>query len=195
MKKSCLFLLVIAFLFSSASVYAAETAPLGENHAALKVDHISFTDSGLKDIDVKSGIYVGLEGYSSIGSNFYLGFEVGYAYADGDAEILGEDFDTKLYYIPIELNFKYVLKASRYFVFDFGGGPSYNYAKEEIKTLGETESQDDWMFGGQFFIDCNYTVGQIFIGINSKYQFTANNRDTDHKYNNWRIGGQLGVTF
>lgn len=195
MKRLCLLSLIISFVFASASAYAAEIIPLGDKHAALKLDYISFTDNGLKDVDVKSGIYVGFEGYNSIGNNIYLGVEVGYAYADGDSKVFGDDYDTKLYFIPIELNLKYALKASKYFAFDFGGGPSFNYAKEEITTLGTTESKDDWVFGGQFFLDFNCTFGQMFIGINSKYQFTANNSDTDHKYNNWRIGGQLGVTF
>jgi len=85
------------------------------------------------------------------------------------------------------------------FVIDLGAGISYNYIKEEAtaSALGNTESAsiDDWLFGGQFFVDMNYTIDQFFIGINGKYQLTEDFKDFNYSYNNWRVGGQIGIMF
>jgi hypothetical protein len=195
MKKIFFYLLIAASVLASTTAHAAEILPLGDKNASLKVDYINFTDSAAKDADVDTGIYVGFEGYNSMGKNLYLGFEVGYGYSDGDSEISGNDVTTKVYFIPLELNLKYAIKASKYFTFDFGGGPSFNYLKEEVSGSDLTGDEDDWLFGGQIFLDFNYTFDQFFVGINTKYQVTEDFQDTDHSYSNWRIGGQLGVTF
>jgi hypothetical protein len=195
MKKICIIMIMSALLIVAATVHAAEIVPLGDKHAALKLNTIIFTDSKLKDADVKSGKYIGFEGYNSIGTNLYLGAEVGYGYADGNTTVLGDDYDTKLYFIPLELNIKYALPLSKHFAFDFGGGPSYSFIEEDITTLGTTERKDDWVFGGQVFLDFSYVYGQFFLSLNSKYQFTGIKHDTDHRFNNMRFGGQIGVTF
>jgi hypothetical protein len=44
-------------------------------------------------------------------------------------------------------------------------------------------------------MDLNYTMNQFFIGVNTKYQLTEDFKDFNYNYNNWRIGGQLGVMF
>jgi hypothetical protein len=72
-----------------------------------------------------------------------------------------------------------------------------------LSELGLSISADDWLFGGQFFIDLNYKFNQWFLGINAKYQITEDfeewghpyGLDLDHNLNNWRIGGQIGFWF
>ena len=188
MKKFLLMLLIAAFLCTASTVYAAEKAPLGVGNLAVKLDWIKFTDSVIKDADVDSGFYIGLEGYGMIVQNVYLGLEAGWTNPSGN--YMG--VDTDLTYVPIELNLKYAVPAAQSLAFDLGAGISYNYAKEKASGFG---SDNDWMFGGQFFVDLNYTIDQFFIGISGKYQITEDFKDFDYNYNNWRLGGQIGVMF
>jgi hypothetical protein len=178
MKRLFLFSLIVAFIIAPTAVYAAEKVPLGIGNLAVKVDYINFTDN-LEDDD---GLYIGLEGYGKIIPNLYLGAEVGYTNPDFE--------DT--YFVPIELNLKYAVKDTPNFVIDLGAGASYNYAKAE--SSGGSLSEDDWLFGGQFFIDLNYIVDQFFVGINAKYQLTEELKGFDN-FNNWRVGGQIGIMF
>jgi len=200
MKKIFLFLLMVAFVIASSAAYAAQQAPfrapLGIGNLAVKLDYINFTDDLVKDYDNDKGLYVGLEGYTAIAPNLYLGAEVGYANPDGSIDIAGIPVDTEVTFVPIELNLKYAIKAAPNLAIDFGAGVSYNYVEEE-ESFGffGFYSREDWLLGGQFFIDLNYTMNQFFIGVNAKYQLTEDFKDFNYNYNNWRIGGQIGVMF
>jgi len=189
MKKFLFMLLIAVFVCSASAVYAAEKAPLGMGNLAVKLDWIKFTDSDLKDADVDSGFYIGLEGYGMVTQNVYLGLEAGWTNPTGNVGPI----DTDWTYIPIELNIKYAVPAARSLVFDIGAGISYNYGK--FKMAGA--SLDDWMFGGQFFMDLNYTIDQFFLGISGKYQLAQDFDKEGAKFspNNWRLGGQIGVMF
>ena len=184
MKKFLFMLLIVAFVCTASTVYAAQKAPLGMGNLAVKLDWIKFTDGDLGDLDIDSGFYLGLEGYGMVAQNVYLGMEAGWTNTDGD-------FDAELTYVPIELNIKYAVPAAQNLAFDIGAGISYNYG--EFKMAGS--SLDDWMFGGQFFVDLNYTINQFFMGISAKYQINEDFKDYDFNYNNWRLGGQIGVMF
>ena len=212
MKKVMLLCLIGAFLMTSTVVSAQEKAPLGVGNLALKVDYIAFTEDDLEDLDVDSGLYLGIEGYGEITPNLYLGLEVGWTNPDGDFHDIA---DTELTYMPVELNLKYAVEVSPQFIIDFGAGVSYNYAKIELDVkrefeesvsfyiIGEDEptverhhfSESEWLFGGQFFVDLNYTFDKFFVGINGKYQLTEEGDDLPVKFNNWRIGGQIGFFF
>jgi hypothetical protein len=211
MKKVMLLCLIGAFLMTSTVVCAQEKAPLGVGNLALKVDYIAFTEDDLEDLDVDSGLYLGIEGYGEITPNLYLGLEVGYAFCQSgdffDLD-LNRDLDVDLTYVPVEVNLKYAAEVSPQFVIDFGAGVSYNYAKieldaatgtfEDIETgeeLGSSVDESEWLFGGQFFVDLNYTFDKFFLGINGKYQLTEEGDDLPVKFNNWRIGGQIGFFF
>jgi hypothetical protein len=189
---------IVAFVMTS-TVFAAEKAPLGIGNISVKLDYINFTDNALDNSDVDKGFYVGLEGYGEIVHNLYLGAEVGYANPDGSVDIAGIHANTEVTFVPVELNLKYAVKAAPNMAIDFGAGVSYNYVKEEASAsaFGFTGSSsiDDWLFGGQFFADLNYTIGQFFLGINAKYQLTENFKDFNYHYNNWRVGGQIGIMF
>lgn len=203
MKRLFLFLLIAVFVLISTGVYAAERAPLGIRNAAVKFDYINFTEDELENSDVDKGLYVGIEGYGEIVPNLYLGTEVGYANPKGKVkmEVLGieSDVDTEITFVPIELNLKYAIKAVPHLVIDLGAGASFTYVKEDttVSASGSSLSAiiDDWLFGGQFFADLNYEFGPYFIGINAKYQITEDFKNQDYNYNNWRIGGQIGVMF
>jgi hypothetical protein len=58
-------------------------------------------------------------------------------------------------------------------------------------------TEDDWLWGGQFFADINYIVGDVvYIGINGKYKIAEKGiKDYDVSLNNWMVGGQIGVKF
>ena len=205
MKKVMLLCLIGAFLMTSTVVSAQEKALLGVGNLALKVDYIAFTENDLEDLDVDSGLYLGIEGYGEITPNLYLGLEVGWTNPDGDFHDIA---DTELTYMPVELNLKYAVEVSPQFIIDFGAGVSYNYAKieadtavgtfEDIETgeeLGSSVDESEWLFGGQFFVDLNYTFDQFFLGINGKYQLTEEGDDLPVNFDNWRIGGQIGFFF
>lgn len=199
MTKLFLFLLMVGFVIASSVAYAAHRVPykaaLGIGDLAVKVDYINFTDDVVKDFDNDEGSYVGLEAYAAITPNLYLGAEIGYANPDGRIYIEGVPLDTEVTFVPIELNLKYAIKADPNLVIDFGAGVSSNYVKEEESAFDFSDSRDDWLLGGQFFMDLNYTMNQFFIGVNTKYQLTEDFKDFNYNYNNWRIGGQLGVMF
>jgi hypothetical protein len=180
---------------TSSVVFAAEKFPLGEGNVAVKLDWIKFTDGDLKDINVDSGFYIGLEGYGLItDDNLYLGVEAGFTNPSGNFTDPGAgSTGTRLTYVPIEVNLKYAVAASESVAFDIGAGLSYNYAK--LKMYGDSGS--DWMFGGQFFADLNFTFNQFFVGISGKYQLGQDFKKDNRQFNckNWRIGGQIGYMF
>jgi len=199
MKKVMLLCLIGAFLMTSTVVSAQENqekAPLGAGNLALKVDYIAFTENDLEDLDVDSGLYLGIEGFGEIAPNLYLGLEVGYAFVQSgdffDLDLFSDKLDVDLTYIPVELNAKYTAEVSPHFVIDFGAGLSYNYAKIDVQDVVD---ESEWLFGGQFFVDLNYTFDQFFLGINGKYQLTEEGDDLEVSFDNWRIGGQIGFFF
>jgi hypothetical protein len=190
MKKFLFMVLIIAFVCTASTVYAAERAPLGTGNLALKLDWIKFTGSTLKDLGADSAFYIGLEGYGEIAQNWYLGMEAGWAEPKGTVA----GVESKMTYIPVELNIKYAGAVAQSVVIDVGAGLSYNYSKMKQSGL-ISSSGNKWLFGGQFFGDLNFTFDQFFIGISAKYQITQNFSDYDYNTNNWRLGGQLGVLF
>jgi len=201
MKRLFLFLLIIAIVLASRVIYAAERGPLEDLNVAVKLGYINFTESKLKNSNVDTGLYVGLEGYAEtkITPNLYIGMEVGYASPDGSVDINGTHVDTEVIFFPIEINSKYAIKIIPNVVIDLGAGGSYIYVKEKatVSELGRfhTIRTKDWLFGGQLFTDLTYKVDNYFIGINAKYQLTGNLKDSNHNYNNWRIAGQVGMMF
>lgn len=192
MRKILFLISLMASLVVANAAYPAEM-DLGPNNFTVKLDSIDFKDSPLKDLD--NGLYVGLEGYGDLGSNFYLGAEVGYVEIDENVESAGTKVKQELIFIPVELNLKYAIKIVPRLIFDLGGGFSYNYAKEEVTESGVSSSVDEWLWGGQIFADLNYKIKQFFLGANIKYQMTKNGKDFDHNFNNLRVGGQIGVMF
>ncbi len=207
MKRLILFSLIGVFFMTSTSLYAVEKAPLGNSsktpyifphivvvkaplgnsNIAVKLNHINFTDDVVENSDVGSGLYFGIEEFSEITPNLYFGIEVGYA------NPMGIDFE--LTFVPVEVNVKYAVKKTPNFCIDFGGGLSYNHVEEKLSALSISATFDDWLLGGQFFVDLNYISDTFFGGVNGKYQITQDFQGWDYNYNNWRIGGQVGFMF
>lgn len=170
------------------SVPASERHPLGRSNFALKLDYFEFKDSALATLNTDTGTYFGIEGYSNISPRLYIGGELGWGYADG--RYLGRY--TQVGYFPLELNLKYAFKAARKFVIAFGGGPSLNYAELRAGSYPFGGYVNDWLFGGQLFLDLNYVSDGWFIGVNGKYQATDGFKSTKIDFSNWRAGIQVG---
>jgi outer membrane protein W len=202
MKKIFLLSFMIVFVFASTTLYAAEKYALGMGNVALKVDYIYFTDDVFDNVDIKDAVYVGLEAYYALMPNLYLGMEAGWAAPSNDGQVEDINVDLDITYVPVELNLKYAFELSPNWNMDLGAGVSYNYFKIDANRLDA--NTDDWVFGGQVFVDVNYKLSkEWFIGINGKYQFTedlsfdvrGHDIDTKTNANNWRAGAQIGYMF
>jgi hypothetical protein len=189
--------LILSFVIVPVAVCNAKTNALGILHFGVKVDYIEFTDSVLKDADLKKGTYLGAELYSIILPYLYLGLEAGYSNPSGTYNTILGTVDTELTYVPIELNAKVAFEPVKNLALDVGGGLSINYAEMKGSILGVPVTEDDWLWGGQIFADINYVIGGVvYIGINGKYKLAENGlKDYDVSLNNWMVGGQIGVKF
>ena len=208
MRKLSVLSLVVVFIFASTSLYAAEKYSLGISNIALKVDYIDFTEDVFDEIDLASGVYVGLEGYyAAIYPDLYFGFEVGWAGSENDDKIDTRAFGkvnvgADMQYIPIEFNLKYTFDLPPTWVMDLGAGICYSWFEIDLDRLNAKE--DDFVFGGQVFADIIYKMSdQWFIGINGKYQLTEDlefdvrgeSIETSTSADNWRLGVQAGMMF
>ncbi|MEW6585215.1 MAG: outer membrane beta-barrel protein [Nitrospirota bacterium] len=206
MKRMLLFSLVLLFVFASTSLYAAEKYALGMGNVALKVDYFSFTDDIFDEVDLKDGVYVGLEAYYGLMPNLYLGLEGGWAGTSEDETIsfLGEEFDveTDVTLVPVELNLKFAGEIAPSWVIGVGAGISYSWFNVDLEIDDENADEDDWVLGGQVFAEITYKMSdQWFLGINGKYHFTEDielgpeDLETDTNANNWRVGAHIGLMF
>jgi hypothetical protein len=191
MKRLRLFVLIGVFVLASTVASAQEKGPLGNGNFAVKLDYIAFTDGHFDDfVNEDDGMYLGLEGYGRIGSNWYLGGEIG---TGTNIDFGGEEIT----FIPVELNLKYAKEAARNLVVDFGGGLSYSYVEIEPSTFfgSGQEERDDWLLGAQVFADLTYKINWFSIGINGKYQITEDFKNEGIDLSNYRLGVQFGVVF
>ena len=204
MKRLILFSILIAVLLVTPSVYAQRSFPLGFGNLALKVDYFRFTDSDLEDLDLENGVYIGIEGYMALlDTNFYLGMETGWAGTSSDTTGYYDGWryktDVDVDYVPIEFNVKSVFPIDPIMNFGVGAGLSANYFNINVDGYRYSDSEDDWLFGGQLFADLNFRMDPWFAGVNVKYQWTDDIElggiDTDVSASNFRAGGQVGIMF
>jgi len=205
MKRWLIFPILMIFVLSSSTVCAQNDAPLGKGQLAIKVDYINFTDSDLDNFDVDTDVYVGLEGYVKVKNapNLYLGGEVGYTGPDGSTTVyvLGVPVraDVDVTYVPIEINAKWIFDIGNSLTLGFGGGLSENYIDLNTKAtamgMAIGDSDDDWIFGGQFLLDLNYSSGHLFYGIDAKYKITEEYKDEGTKFGNFAVGAHVGWMF
>lgn len=193
MKAFSRCILIGLLIVSSVSwVHAEGKRPaLGWANFALKADYVVFTSSFWKDNDLENAPLIGLEGYGSVYRNLYLGGEIGFAQASGTVLSV----NTELTLVPLEMNLKYVFNLSENVKLDLGGGLSYTFAEGKVvSTLITGEKQKDGAWGGQGFLNLNFTFNHFLIGANIKYQATGeilNNANL----NNYRGGIQIGYMF
>ena len=117
-----------------------------------------------------------------------------------------ETVEDDITFVPVEINLKYAMEAASNFVVDFGAGLSYSYVELdrsiyfrhpelENTVTSRSETRDEWLFGGQVFVDFTYKIRWFSIGVNGKYQITEDFKDDDFDFSNWRLGAQLGIVF
>ncbi|GAB6059300.1 outer membrane protein [Desulfonatronum parangueonense] len=211
MKKVIIAVFLAVLLSASTSVAQPrlEGFALGQSNAAFKVDWISFQDS-VFDVDLSDGVYLGVEAYHQIFPNLYLGGEIGWARATND-RIVSLDgvnihtIDTRVHFVPLELNLKYAAEVVPNVVLGFGGGLSYSWLDLDVDIGGRSaDVSEDWVFGAQLFADVNYRfTPNLFAGVNVKYQWTEDmnvhlsgtNFRSDVDMNNFRLGVQVGYMF
>jgi hypothetical protein len=212
MRKGFLLSILIAVMVLFTANAHAEKYELGAG-VAVKVDYFHFMDSTIRGLNAQDGYYVGVEAYKELlFPNFFLGMEVGWASTSGNfAGLVPGDnsfgipsgmyaLDTDINYIPIEFNAKYVYPLARNLKFGVGAGFSINHFDFSGQVPGYgSVSDNDWVWGGQFFGELNYKYENWFFGINVKYQITEDVRlfgfNTGVSADNLRVGGQIGITF
>ncbi len=192
MKRLIIALVLLGTVLSAPAI-ATDDAPLGARSSIFKVDHIRFTSGILEDLDIDTGIYIGIEEYVLVYPSVYLGGEIGYAKPKG--QVGGTDVSVQ--YLPLEANLKYVTEVAPELKLGLGGGLSYIYIKERVSTGPTILSEDGWLVGGQIFTDINYTSGPYFGGFNFKVQTTeeVGSGANTYDYGNWKLGAQVGMTF
>ena len=201
MKKIAVFLILVGFILVSSSVYA-QKYEIGADVAA-KVQYFRFMDSAFEDLGAKDGVFFGLEFYKQLFiPNLYFGVETGWAGTRGGFNGIDDvgifRIDTEVNYVPIEFNAKYVFEINPCLFFDLGAGFSINYIDIKTEAFRVSVSEDDWLWGGQFFGELNYKfTPNFFAGIGVKYQLTESTRlfGTDANADNLRVGAQVGYKF
>ena len=159
----------------------------------LKVDYIHFTDNILEDNDIEKGGYLALETNGRILPNLYLGGEIGVTIINGSYD----DTDTKLTFVPVEMNMKYRFELLPRFNLDVGVGVARCFYDIEIAAETNKDGKDsdkNSVWGAQTSVDLNTQFGWFYIGANAKYQITQEITD-DINLNNYRVGVQFGIAF
>ncbi|MBN1944293.1 MAG: hypothetical protein JW797_01400 [Bradymonadales bacterium] len=179
---------VLAFVFllaTPAALFAQEAPGLGRGDIALKLGYIAFPQN---DSD-EAGIYLGLAGYGHVGSNVYVGGELGPA---GNIGFFSDDMSM----VSFELNAKYALGVGSHFVVAGGGGLCLAYAEiEDYSFFSGRETYQEWLFGGQVFADLVFRFGWFDFGFNVKYQLLSPPDQEGVDFSNFRLGPQIGIVF
>ena len=170
--------------------------PLGRAHVWIKLGRADFDDDAASEWGVDQEGYLGLEGYGGGAGGFYFGGELSHASAGSATSAEGtsiRDFD----FVSLELNGKKVLDLKHGLTIDLGGGGALFYADgEEVEmSNGEEISSPlaDVGYGAQAFIDLNWRMRRLLVGLDVKYQAAFDILAID--YSNLRAGGHLGMAF
>ena len=191
----CYLVVLVSIVFFHIPAFAANELDLGKVHLAVKIDYIQFVDDINEDVGIDEDVYYGVEAYYGLSDNLYLGSEVGYSNPEGDFSYWGDHYNTEVTFMPLELNIKYSRFINSDIYFDIGTGFAYIYIEEKINGFRYSSEEDDWLLGGQVFLGLNYKLHNLFVGVNGKYQVTEEFQDDSNDYENWRIGGQIGMIF
>lgn len=207
MKRAFGIILGCLFLAAGgAEIHAAEPAPLGSVHVAVRTGTIALLETA------GTTPYYGVEIYKNTAPNRYIGTEIGYMREKGflDSLEMGR-LDNMTTFMPIEVNLKRVVDAGGGFCFGFGGGLSYNRIKYQATAISPfgppgipmlIQDVATWRGGGQLFVELNVAFGPVFVGVSVKGQVVATPQPVNSSgtysytdFSNWRAGGQLGLRF
>ena len=187
-KRTILYVMLLVGIFCSPAYSQMANGSVG-----VKVDYISFPDSNLGDADVDAGIYYGLEAYKSVlGGLLQVGGEIGYANPDGEVKVSGTTIKSEFRFVPVEANAKFVSHLGDSLSYSIGLGLSMIFVDADLRTVLAVD-EDNWLWGGQFFGELNYAVGNFIIGLDAKYHWTESFKDDD--YHNIRAGAHIGWQF
>lgn len=184
MKKSVLVAVFALVAAAPVALHAQDSALLGKGNVSVKFGYVVFSEGADED----DGIYLGLEGYSRVASNLYLGGEIAAAYG---MALLSDEMTL----VPLEVNVKYARGVGSNFVVAGGVGLSYSYAEFLDVSLAPDVTSDAWLFGGQVFGDFVYRINWFDFGITAKYQVVEDFEEVAADFSNLRLGVQLGVIF
>lgn len=183
--KGPLVLALVFLLVTPLALYAQDSPSLGRGDIAFKFGYVVFPDGTFED----DGLSWGLEGYSSVASNVYVGAGVAFAGNIGP-------FSDEMMLIPIEVNAKYAFGFGSHFVLAGGAGLCLAYAElESYKLFFNDETYNEWLFGGQIFGDLLLRFGGFDFGLNVKYQPLEEFDQAEVDFSNIRLGIQVGLIF
>ncbi len=193
--------LILGFAMSG-SVALAQTTPapadplLGRFHLWVKVGRTHLSDAAAAAWGVDREGYLGLEAYRVDNRGFYLGGEIGGSETASGINRNGQTI-RDLGFFSLELNAKRAFNLKRGLTFDAGlGGAFFSVQGEEVRIMSGQESTDplaDLGFGLQAFVDFNWRVRRMLVGLDAKYQWAFDVIDID--YSNLRFGAHLGLAF
>lgn len=208
------FVSLLGLLSSSTSFaedypYTSKEAPLGEKTLSLSLDLDSFSDKIVGDLDLDSGVSLSAETYYLVAPRLYIGGSIGYGEAEGKFVLqdlvtssISYKIDSKMLYIPLELNAKMTFLLSEETVLTLGGGASFNYNKEKLFTKQngkhyEYYRANDWSKGIQIFAEIIYVpkYSSQYFGFRTKVKQMNDFFSYSRSYSHSSFGFFAGIMF
>lgn len=209
-----IFITLVGTLSSSSSFaedypYTSAEAPLGEKTLGLTLDLNTFTNEIVGDLDLDSGVSLSAETYYLVAPRLYLGASLGYGESEGKFVLqdlvtssISYKIDSKMLYIPLELNAKMAFHLNEETVLMLGGGVSFNYNKEKLftKTNGnhhEYYRANDWSRGIQLFAEIIYVpkYSSQYFGFRTKVKQMNDFYSYSRSYSHSSFGFFTGIIF
>lgn len=199
MKTTVLFLILLLAvplhaLAEGAGLFGKPS--LGNFHITAKYGLIYFDDDAERVWGIDDENYLGVEFYAGMAPNFYFGLEVGGAEAENAGGTVG-DFFSSVDFLSLEANMKVAFALARGVSLDVGGGYALIWIEgEEVSyVLGVpvTTKVADVGQGLQVFMDVNWRLKMLLLGLDAKYQYAFDVWGLD--YSNFRFGAHAGFAF
>jgi hypothetical protein len=207
--SACLSIVFLVGLALGPAVDFAQSASapgdllLGRAHTWVRIGRTDLSHAAAREWGVDRERHLGIAVYGRrkragrrIGPTFYIGGELSHSATDRAVNAEGDvfnDFD----FLSLELNDKIVFELKNGLALGVGTGFAIFYVDgEEESTLplmpGAT-SLADAGFGYQAFVDFDWRVRRLILGLDVKYQRAFDIININ--YSNYRLGAHVGLTF